>query len=341
MVFALGSIAVASATAATLQEVLPYALVSLLVSTQHPIISAIRADLRFRDASFSQLAGRCVTAASLAAAVALGIGGDGLVTVGVAFVAGEAISLAAASLLLVRAASGSGDIAWDTSSIRLRLALPYAANSMINISLHRLDVVIVALLMSAAQMTAYAPASRIQDALYVLPAAVAAVALPHLARERGGPESGRRMLRTVRRLWRIGLAVTVPTLIVLVVFMPDAIRLALGPEYVAAASPSRIIVWAIPAAVIGGPLLAFLVATGRGAQTTLAFATALAVSLALHLLLDPRFGAEGAAVATVGRDVAIAAVAALLVGRVVLSGPAVARPRDAETSAEIRKETVP
>jgi O-antigen/teichoic acid export membrane protein len=333
--------AVANATGATLPEVLPFALVSLLVSIQQPIISAIRADLHFRDASLSQFAGRSVTAATLAAAVALGIAGGGLVTIGVAFVAGEVIALAAASVVLFRAASGSGDLAWDTSSIRLRRSLPYAANSMINISLHRLDVVIVALLVPAAQMAAYAPASRIQDALYVLPAAVAAVALPHLARQRAGPDPDHSMLETVRRLWLIGLLVTIPALVVLVALMPDAIRLALGPEYVASASPARIIVWSIPAAVIGGPLLAFLVATGRGTQTTLAFATALAVSLSLHILLDPRFGAEGAAVATVGRDVAIAAVAALLAGRVMLSGTATARPRDAEIAIETREETVP
>jgi FkbM family methyltransferase len=119
----------------------------------------------------------------------------------------------------------------------------------------------------------------------------------------------------MQRLWLIGLLVTVPSAVALTVFMPEVINVVLGSEYAPAALPSKILAWSMPLAVIGGPLLAYLISRGRGVQTTAAFAVAGVVSLALHVILDPRFGAVGAAVASLARDAANVAVAGLLVWR--------------------------
>jgi len=327
--FALASWVLGATTGATVDDIMPFALASLLVSTQQPILAALRADLHFSEASFALFAGRWLTVGTLGCALALGFGSRGVALVGISHVLGESCVVIAAVMSL-RHHLGDGDPEWDERRVRLRTALPYAANSLLSIAYNRLDILLVAVLVPAAQLAAYAPASRIQDALYFLPSAIAAVALPYLSRQASGPDAAR--WRTMRRLWLLGLLISVPSAIVLTFFMPAVLDLVLGPMYGTAASPSRILVWSMPLSVIGATLLAYLISRGRGIQTTTAFAAAGVVSLTLHLILDPRFGATGAAAASLARDAANLAVAGLLIWRA--RGPDKVRDPDAQQAME-------
>lgn len=215
---------------------------------------------------------------------------------------------------------------WDRSTLSLRHALPFAANTMLGIAYNRLDVVLVAILTTTNELAAYAPASRLQDALYILPTALSAVALPYLSRLLG-PSSGLRASRKfVTNLWKAGLGVAIPVAAILVWSMPQVIETVLGPAYLSAVTPARILTLSIVVASVGAPVLALLIAAGRGADTTKAFAAAFAVSVSLHLALDWWLGALGAAIASLTRDVANLAVATWL-ARDLLRGPPV-RPLD-------------
>src|SRR5207249_11931759 len=78
----------------------------------------------------------------------------------------------------------------------------------------------------------------------------------------------------------------------------------------------------LPAAAIGAPLLAALAGSGRAGDTTKAFAAAFVVAAVLHVLLDPVWGANGAAVASLTRDVANVLIAAWFAHRAgVLNRP--------------------
>ncbi|MEX0631019.1 MAG: oligosaccharide flippase family protein [Chloroflexota bacterium] len=311
--FALASLALGVATRPTAGNIASFAFVSLAISLQQPVLAAVRADLRFSQASAALFVGRWLTVVIFGGALALGLSDGDVELLGFSHLVGEAMVIVGAIVVMRRGSRDGAGAMWDGRSIGLRNALPYAANSLINIAYNRLDILVVAVLVPASQLAAYAPASRVQDALYLVPSAIAAVALPYLSRH--GPHGDAGSWHTMRRLWSIGLLIAIPSTVLLTLFMPNVLAFLLGSEYSSAALPSRILAWSMPLAAIGAPLLAYMISRGRGAQTTIAFASAGIVSLALHLILDPRFGALGAATASLVRDVANVAVAGLLVWR--------------------------
>jgi O-antigen/teichoic acid export membrane protein len=204
------------------------------------------------------------------------------------------------------------DRKWQSSSIALRRSLPFAANSILSVAYSRFDILVVATLTTTTQLAAYTPASRLQDALYIIPTALSSIALPYLSRVIAGPGGVQRARFVIRQLWRTGLVLTVPAATLLLIGMPLVISMLLGPEYEPSVPAARILSLSMFISVIGVPILALLVAADRGPDTTKAFVAAFATSLALHLALDWWLGSLGAAIASLSRDVANLAVAAYL-----------------------------
>ena len=110
----------------------------------------------------------------------------------------------------------------------------------------------------------------------------------------------------------LGLAIALPVAVVVFVFAPELLRLVLGPEYESAATPTRILVWFLPLAVIQAPILGELAATGHASDTSKVFLATFLVALAGHALLDPWAGAPGAAAASLMRDFVAVPIAVLL-----------------------------
>jgi O-antigen/teichoic acid export membrane protein len=287
-----------------------FSIASVLASIEIPLLAALRARLGFRDATLASAAGRWTTTGLVALAFVAADPSDPLLVLALAHVAGEAVSALLAFAFLHPATPASRLGGWDPSRIALRRALPYASNSVLNVAYNRLDVVIVAALTSAGQFAAYAPASRIQDALYLLPGSLAVVAVPMMARLAAGRDAAGHMAALLRKLWIGGAALAIPGSVILFVLMPQVISLLLGSSYAESTTPTRILMWSMIIATIGAPLLAVLIALDRGVDTTRAYAAAFMVSLVLHCSLDWWLGAIGAAIASLARDVANLLVAA-------------------------------
>jgi O-antigen/teichoic acid export membrane protein len=288
------------------------AISSVATSTAVPVLAWLRSRLRFGSSSGSTAVGRWATGiASLALLVSATPGPGALLALLAAQAAGEFIILGVAASI-ARSVRVHPEAAWDPRAIRLRKSLPFAANSLLSIAYNRLDIVLVATLTTASQVAAYAPASRLQDAMYLLPSALSVVALPYLSRIVSSANGSADALLLLRRLWLLGVALAAPLTLVLVIAMPVVIRLLLGPAYEASTDAARITSLSVLMAVIGAPILSLLIAVGRGSATTRAFLAAFLVSATLHVILDPPFGAVGAAVASLTRDVANVAVAAWL-----------------------------
>jgi O-antigen/teichoic acid export membrane protein len=315
IVLALGYAILARSQPANAAALIVFSLASVLASIQIPVLAALRARLGFRDATLASAAGRWTTTGLVAVAFLAADAHEALLILALAHTAGEAVTTGLGFLLLRpwAAHSRSGD--WDPSGITLRRALPYASNSVLNVAYNRLDVVIVAALTSAGQFAAYAPASRMQDALYLLPSSLSVVAVPVLARYASGRDASRHMAALVRKLWIGGAALAIPGSAVLFILMPQVISLLLGSAYAGSAAPTRILMWSMILAVIGAPLLGVLIALDRGVDTTRAFAAAFCVSLVLHCSLDWWLGAMGAAIASLSRDAANVVVAAFYARR--------------------------
>jgi O-antigen/teichoic acid export membrane protein len=274
-----------------------------------PLQAWLRSRLAYGRAVGALVVGRWITAGALIALVVLRANAD-LGSLFAAQAIGELTTLlllAAATIRLPR----HHDPGWAAAAVGLRASLPFAANTVLSIAYNRLDIVLVAVLTTAAQVAAYAPASRLQDATYLLPTAVSVVALSQLSRMDPKRDAAH-AAAFVRQLWRYALLAAIPATLALIWAMPWIVSTLLSTDYESAVPAARILAPSMVIASIGSPILALLIAAGRGWATTRAFVVAFVVSVALHAILDPRFGALGAAVASLTRDVANVAAAAWL-----------------------------
>jgi O-antigen/teichoic acid export membrane protein len=291
---------------------------SLLAGLNVIPVSVLRARLSFRTAATSQAAGRWITAG---VATASGVPSRGSETafalVALALLVGEAaiLLIASALVLLRKRPLARADAPTADAAITFRASLPFATNVLLATAYNRFDVVIVAALVSSHDLSAYAAASRIQDALYLIPASLFVVGLPVIAQAWKRLNRDAVTDRVIRQLSGVGVALAVPAAALVFVFATQIVRLVLGGGYGAAVTPTRVLIWFLPFGALTAPLLAALAASGRAADTTRVYAIAFGVSLALQLALDWRWGATGAATASLARDPAALAVAALLARR--------------------------
>jgi O-antigen/teichoic acid export membrane protein len=306
----LGFLVFGSKSEVTLTTVLAVSICSLAAATSMPLHAILRGRLQFGRSAVAAAAGRGLTASLTMGVLLVEPVADRLSALLLAQAAGELTTLAISALFVSRVTGALVDRRIDAQDIGLRRSLPFAANSVLNVAYNRLDIIIVATLTSTAQLAAYSPASRLQDALYLLPTALAAIALPYLSRAFASPGGVEASRVVVQRLWRTGLLLALPAAGLLMLGMPAVIGVLLGPEYEPSVPAARILSLSMIIAVIGGPILALLIAAGRGPATTRAFVAAFGASFALHLSLDWWLGSVGAAIASVSRDVVNVAVAA-------------------------------
>ena len=189
MVLVLGYAILARSQSVDPTVLIVFSIASVVATIEIPILAALRARMSFRDATLASAAGRWTTSGLVAFVFLAGHPNEPLLVLALAHAAGEGVTALLGFALLhpMAAASRVGD--WNPSRITLRRALPYASNSVLNIAYNRLDVVIVAALTSVGQFGAYAPASRIQDALYLLPGSLSVVAVPMMARYAAGTDA--------------------------------------------------------------------------------------------------------------------------------------------------------
>lgn len=283
--------------------VLYFALGSFCFGLSSLSLGVLRGDLRVKAAGLAAAVGRWFTVAATLF-IATRYPHLGLEGLSIGFLVGEAtVLLVSYSLLWIRAIGPGPTSGPSHHTLRLRNALPFAANTLLSTLYNRFDIVIVGILTSSIELARYAPASRIQDALYLVPSSLGLLALPMLS-----TLVGTNRLREARRLVGVflisGVGLCLPMALLVFVFAPHVLRQVFGAHYLGAVGPTRLIVWSLPAAALGAPLLAYLSAHDRAVDTTKAFAIAFAVALASHLLLDRPFGAMGAAFSGMIRDVA-------------------------------------
>src|SRR5579885_1038745 len=282
-----------------------FAAYSLVFGIETIMLSILRAKLRFRKAEAVISLGRWVTGAMSIWGLLMVKQEHRLGFFAVAMLAGECSTLLLATMLAIGEPDRhirSNRNREPSVSLTLSASLPFAANSILAMAYNRFDVVIVAALTSPSQVASYVPASRIQDALFLLPGAMGTVALPFISRGRISPDHRLDVTEIVRRLTRIGLTVSFIATLLLGSFTRDFIRLVFGNAYLGAVHATQILVWFLPMAVVASPLLALLAGTDHAGDTTTVFGAAFGVAIVCHLLLDSRFGAVGAAVASLARD---------------------------------------
>lgn len=281
---------------------------SALVGVQVMVSAALVGTLDFRMAGIATSVGRW--AATVAAALAVLSQGGSLLVLALALCLGEIVVLAIGLARLRRANDlARVDGVPTTLALSHRAALPFAANSLIQMAYNRFDVLIVAAISSAGVVAAYAPASRIQDALLLFAAAAGPVAMPTLARLHA-KETG--SASASRATWaRITIAAVVASLtLACVVWLvaPGLVPALLGESYRDSVGPIRIIVWSVPLIAFNSVLAATVNARRRPYHVTAAIGTAALTAVLLTVALVPRLGADGAAISATLREVPVALI---------------------------------
>ncbi len=179
----------------------------------------------------------------------------------------------------------------------IRTAWPFGLLGLLGIIMLNTDIIMLGWLKNAKEVGLYAAAQKIIQLLYVLPALFSVSVFPALARAvNSNRESARRILEQT-----VALALTAAAPIALLGFTLGGriIPFLFGAEYLGAATAFRILSLTVlivyPAGVIGNAIFAY-----DATRHLAIFVGAAAVSnVVFNLLLIPRYGIEGAALATI------------------------------------------
>jgi O-antigen/teichoic acid export membrane protein len=157
----------------------------------------------------------------------------------------------------------------------------------------RLDFVLLAALTTPAVLGVYAIASKFAELLRLVTMSLTYVLYPAYARE------GRvRAAAAARRLLPRAALLSAGAAACLWVAAGPVIATVYGEPFEAAISPSRIILLGLALEGAAAVVTAFLHGVGRPGLNSWAMASGLAMTIALDLVLIPRYGATGAAVAS-------------------------------------------
>ena len=171
----------------------------------------------------------------------------------------------------------------------LKRSAPLAVNGVLAILSLRIELLTLALLRGSREAGLFAAALKVIELMNVLPAAIAAGAMPALTREAASGEDPvrRRTASTVALL-------AAPAAAGLVLVAPGVVAL-LGEGYDAAAAPLRILAPALLALFMNTVLLHALIAAGRARRVPVLTVARVAAAAAFAVVLIPRLGAAGAA----------------------------------------------
>ena len=319
--FAVGTLVIDRDRSVPLSVISGFAAASLAYGCHSALLAVLRGRLRFRSPGLATASGRWFTAGLCLIGVGVLKPHSPLPTLAWSLCLGEVVTLVLAAWALLSELNDPRHQGGDHGQLTLRAAMPFCANGVLAMAYNRFDVVILAALASVQQVGFYAPASRIQDALYLIPSSIGLIAFPFVAGAYA--EHGtERVQRITRRLIALGVAVSMPVTLVVFFSAPLLLRLVLGPQYGGAITPTRILIWFLPFAAVQAPLLSALAASGHPGDTTKVFALTMATALALHAFLDGSLGATGAAIASLSRDPVAVVVAVLLARRAGILGSA-------------------
>lgn len=195
----------------------------------------------------------------------------------------------------------------------LRVAGPLLLINGVNIAMQRTDILLVGGLLGASEAAIYASASRIATLIQFGLAAVNAWAAPLISdlQARGDRRGLQRLLWLAAR----GIfAFTLPLAAGVALFGHELLGI-FGPEFPAAYTALVILAVGQVVNALVGPVGTLMTMTGN--QDTAAWILALhaVLNLALNVILIPRFGIEGAAVATALTRVSWNVVMALVAWR--------------------------
>lgn len=223
--------------------------------------------------------------------------GHGLLFVTLSLVCGEIVGVVAVGLFTYRVAKP-----WPRFDLTLwthlvRISLPLSGNAVLVALLNKFDALMLQALGNLTQVGYYGSAYRLPNLIERVPTLAMATLFPVMSRLAvSDPIALRRLYR--RTLFGLA-ALVVPMLIIVIGLAPWIVRAWFGPEYAPVVPLLRVVILSTALVYIGIAGGNLLVALNRTTENFAAMVAATTVNLALNFMWIPKYGALGAAWATV------------------------------------------
>lgn len=202
----------------------------------------------------------------------------------------------------------------------IRAAGPFGLMALATLLYYRLGILVLGAVGSPSDTACYTIASTIAFGLLMVPNAITTGLLPRLS----APGLAGDRLETARRALRWTTLLCVAVSIVAVGCAPWALKYGFGPRYESALAPLVLLLAGTVVIGFNGILGTVLIAMRRTWVVALQVGVSLAVNASVTLLLVPRFGANGAAIATLATELVGLCILGAMAYRVV---PDLLRPR--------------
>lgn len=256
--------------------------------------AVLRARERLREEAFVQLTERLVYAGVGMTLLALG---GGLIGLGAAFLAGHlaALWLSSRFQLFPAATEASAEPgAWHLA----KLAWPLGLAGLFTAVYFRIDMVMLQKMRGAEETGLYGAAYRLIEAAMIAPAALLAAYFPRLARAAEGDAPGAAAEAPLTLLLHIATAGACFGL----VFAPEIMRVFFGAPFAPAGNTLRILLFALWAIYPNYLLTQMLIARRKQRIFAVIVGGCAALNILGNLALIPRWGGNGAALATVATE---------------------------------------
>jgi O-antigen/teichoic acid export membrane protein len=182
-----------------------------------------------------------------------------------------------------------------------RETLPLMLNGLLNNVFFRFDIQVLQT-QGSAVVGNYANAYKVIDAAGVIPSSFVLALFPQLSRRAG--EGGLLTAYGLGAKLLVGVGIVLAAGLTLLA--EPLTRIAWGPEFVPhSARALQILVWFLPLSFFNGLTQYVLIALGRQASITRAFALAAAFNVGANVLLVPSFGYVAAAAITIATEVVL------------------------------------
>jgi len=185
---------------------------------------------------------------------------------------------------------------WVTGKELLKKSIPLAGSSLLVMVYMRIDQIMLSKMLGMESVGIYSVAVRIVESINFLPTIAAALLLPIISRNAG--------TKKIPVLLSIAFRMAAWAALLFVVFFwlfsRDILFFLWGDQYLASVAPLKILVWSqvlVFVSCMHGPVL-----ISQNLQRYIPLFTGITaiINVLLNLLLIPRFGPSGAAIATLG-----------------------------------------
>lgn len=214
-----------------------------------------------------------------------------------ALAAGLAFGIA--SVLLVRYLPTQVAAATPVYETRvwLRSMLPLSLLAGMQIVNNQIDIVLLSVLTTSEEVGIYRATTQASRLIIFFLIAVNVVIAPYISQLYASGDM-ERLQRLVTTSARAILAATLPAALSLIIFGEGILKVAFGPEYAPGHIPLAILSAGQLINAAAGSVGLLLNMSGHERDTARGFAVATIINVVLNVLLIPRFGIAGAAIAT-------------------------------------------